>query len=859
MRLLKRILRCILLISTAHPVAVMVVFCAFAATGFCLLPHITVSTNLIEGVEHTHPVIKLTADNHRIFGEQDSLILVLDFPEPPGEARRPFIQGLGDVVKELPGVRRVLYRFLDPDDDKQVFGLLKNFLRSMNKQELLAIQGKLSPQGITDALRRSRNRLFLVENPYLQRRILEDPVELGQLLTESFNKRVGNVSFADIYLFLASPDSTMYMIQITPDFNSSDIVKGKELLAGIREILPGHIERLTRSIPGATDKFKGLQWYLTGKTAFHYETDQVFGHEVWRMFLLAFAMVLGFLVYVYRNLRSAGILMAPIVVAVGGNYVFIYLAYDAINPVVMGSAAILFGLGTDFGVHMWGRLVEQIDGGKPLDEALGAVFELTGPPVVLGAMTSVIAFLCLCISEQPAMGQFGFVCASGVLVALAATLFLIPSLATLMRTRGTDSYPRMRVKFKRWSGLFLYRSRAIALAFPLILVVSLVFACRLSYEKDLLKVFMARDLNSMAVAGKLAQGFKSNFSQPTLLSFDVQDPDQGAMIQRKLDTILQGLMESDGEIATFDSISYLYAPRAIQERNIRALSDIAASWPELERVFRQRVALSDFSAKAAQIMTRAFLQTGRIIKDLPVVAPTSGFDDERDVERSWYLAQIEGKYRFLTKVRYAETVNDPEDLKSADQRIMEAVKQLPADVKISGPRQSMEALLAGLVSELLRLGIFAVFCVVLFFILVFRNTLGIVLSLVPMVGAFCVTLGIMGAARVGIPFSIIGVAPLIFGLGIDNGIHVVMRSLDGTEGSVKDVMAHMTPLVIVTSVTTVFGFASMALSQHYSLEFLGWAMVIGMGTALALTLITLPALLLLVEWRSDALKEIEPN
>ncbi len=855
MRLLKRILTYLLLISTRHPVVVIVAFCAFAATGFCLLPHIRVSTNLIEGVEHTHPVIKLTADNHRVFGEQDSLILVLDFPEPPGELRRPFIQGLGEALKEVPGVRRVLYRFLDPDNDKEVFGLLKNFLRGMNEQELRAIQEKLTRQGITDALRRSRNRLFLLENPYLQRRILEDPVELGQLLTESFNKRVGKVSFADIYLFLASPDSTMYMIQVTPDFISSDIVKGKKLLDRLNKMLPGLIERLTGSIPGATEKFKGLQWFLSGKTAFHYETDEVFDREVMRMFLMAFALVMGFLVYVYRSIRAAGILMAPIVVAVGGNYVFVYLAYDAINPVVMGSAAILFGLGTDFGVHLWGRLVEQLDQGMLLDEALQAAFELTGPPVVLGAMTSIIAFLCLCISEQPAMGQFGFVCACGVLVALATTLFLVPSLAILARRKGTDFFPRMRVTFKRWSRLFLYAPRAIAITFPVIIVVSIFFSLQLSYEKDLLKVFMARDLNSMAVAENLAQRFKSNFSQPTLLSFDVEDPDRGAMIQRQLDSILQNLMETEGEIATFDSISYLCAPRSVQRHNITALSHIVASWPELEHVFKDEVNQLDFSEKAEKIMVGAFEKTGEIIQELRVVDPGSDSDDERDLERSWYMARIGGKYRFLTKVRYAETVDDPEALKSADRRILDAVKHLPVSVKISGPRQSMEALLAGLVSELFRLGLFAVFCVILFFVLVFRNPLGIGLSLLPMIGAFCVTLGVMGAAHVGIPFSIIGVAPLIFGLGIDNGIHVVMRSLDGTEGSIERVMVHMAPLIIVTSVTTVFGFASMVVTQHYSLEFLGWAMVMGMGTALALTLITLPALLFLVERRSRRPKE----
>lgn len=855
MWLLNQLLKLILRIACAYPRTVIVLFCAFAMAGFYLLPSITISTDLIAGVEHTNPVIKLTSDNHRVFGEQDSLILVLDFPEPPGEARRPFIEGLGKALEQIPGVRRVLYRFLDPDDEKQVSGLLQNFLRGMNDRELWAIRALLSPQGITEALRRTRNRLFLVENPYVQQRILEDPVELGRLLAESFSQRVGKVSFGDIYLFLASPDSTMYMIQITPDFNSSNIAKGKELLSALRESIPQEIKRLTDAIPGAQKKFRGLKWYLTGKTEFHYETDVIFDHEVLRMLLVAFALVSGFLIYVYRSLKAVGILMAPILVAVGGNYVFVYLAYDAINPVVMGSAGILFGLGTDFGVHLWGRLKEEMDSGQDLDQALGTVFDRTGPPATLGALTSVIAFLCLYISEQPAMGQFGFVCASGVLMALAASLFLVPAWATLMGRKGTQAFPRMTVSFKRFSSLFMSKPRAIAIAFPLVVTVSLLFSLRLSYEEDLMKVFMARGLNSMAVAEKLAERFKSNFSQPTLLSFDIGNPDQGVMIQRRLDAILEALMESEGEIATFDSISYLCAPASVQRHNIRALSDIVGSWQQLENVFKQRLAVSDFSEAAAAAMFDSFRKTGRLIKELKVVNPTSSSDDGRNMERSWYLAKIYGKYRFLTKVRYAETVKDPESLKQADTRLMAALEGLPAEVHISGPRQSMEALLAGLVSELLRLGILAVFCVVLFFFMVFRNPLGVGLSLLPMIGAFCVTLGIMGAAGVGIPFSIIGVAPLIFGLGIDNGIHVVMRSSDKTEGSVKKVMAHMAPLVIVTSVTTVLGFASMINSRHYSLEFLGWAMVIGMATALALTVIALPALLLLLESRSSSVTD----
>jgi predicted RND superfamily exporter protein len=62
-------------------------------------------------------------------------------------------------------------------------------------------------------------------------------------------------------------------------------------------------------------------------------------------------------------------------------------------------------------------------------------------------------------------------------------------------------------------------------------------------------------------------------------------------------------------------------------------------------------------------------------------------------------------------------------------------------------------------------------------------------------------------------------------------------------------MARVTGPIIFTSTTNVIGFVSMLTSQHYAMEFLGWAMVIGMAASVAFTLTTLPALLLLLERR----------
>ena len=110
----------------------------------------------------------------------------------------------------------------------------------------------------------------------------------------------------------------------------------------------------------------------------------------------------------------------------------------------------------------------------------------------------------------------------------------------------------------------------------------------------------------------------------------------------------------------------------------------------------------------------------------------------------------------------------------------------------------------------------------------------------------------MSMVGYGLPFSIVGVAPLIFGLGMDNGVHLVMGSLGEEGSSVEEAMERVTNPIVFTSLTNVMGFVSMITSKHYSMEFLGWAMVVGMTSSVLLTLLTLPSILTFLEDRKKA-------
>jgi predicted RND superfamily exporter protein len=835
------VLRSVAGLSLTYPRTIIAIFFLISLAGFATIPFIVQSTNLLAGVGESNAVINLTRENTEFFGEQDSLIVVLQFPEPPGEKRLPFIRNLGESIGEIPGVRRVRYRLLDPDDQAQVEMLFKQFLLGMSPREREGILQILSPNGISDALRRTRNRLFLAENPYIQRKLLEDPLELGQFVSKAMERRIGAISLGDIFLLIASPDSTMYLIQVTPEFPSSDVVKAKELVESFNRFMPKKLAELSKSSP-VIDRPEDLRWYLTGKTAFQYESDVIFDKETSTLLLVSFGLVAAIFLSIYRSIISSFILMIPLLAGIGPNYGMLFLAYSEVNPVVMGATGVLLGLGAEYGVHLWGRFREEYEASGLFEQSIFTAYEQTGPPVMLGAVTGIIAFLCLCFSKQPALVQFGFFGAAGLAMTMLSTFFLVPALARLLSGFKRDLFPRLQVSFGFLARMFDSRSAAIIIVSLLVVGCSVFFAARVSYEKDLFKVFLARDMQSMAVSQKISRKFHSNFSQPTLLSFDIDNFQEGLFIQRSIDEKIQNLMSRDHEIASFDSISYLMAPDKIRDTNMAALSQVVDSWPTLKNVFSHRLQASEFSDSAEKVAEGSFDATGSLIADLKS-EHSRNHADAITLERSWYTAKIRGKIRFLTQIRYADTITDSAALKDADARLLQALSDLPVQVQLSGTRQVMEAVLSSLVSELLRLGFYAFVSLILVFYVVFPNPLGVGLCLVPMIGSFSITLGVMGLLGMGLPFSIVCVAPLVFGFSIHNGIHVVMGSLHEKGSTVATTMKRVTPRAVLTSLTIMAGFVAMITSEHYSMEFLGWAMVVGMLSAVPLTLVTLPALL----------------
>jgi len=86
--------------------------------------------------------------------------------------------------------------------------------------------------------------------------------------------------------------------------------------------------------------------------------------------------------------------------------------------------------------------------------------------------------------------------------------------------------------------------------------------------------------------------------------------------------------------------------------------------------------------------------------------------------------------------------------------------------------------------------------------------------------------------------------PLVIGIGVTNGIHILNRF---AEEQTPSLLARSTgKAVLVSGLTAMAGFGSLILAQHQGIHSLGCVMTTGLATCMIAGLTFLPALLILL-------------
>lgn len=142
------------------------------------------------------------------------------------------------------------------------------------------------------------------------------------------------------------------------------------------------------------------------------------------------------------------------------------------------------------------------------------------------------------------------------------------------------------------------------------------------------------------------------------------------------------------------------------------------------------------------------------------------------------------------------------------------------------------------------LGSFMGLLVSLSLIIDWHSVIATLLTLMPPLLGGLMMFGVMQVLGVSFNPANLIVLPLLLGIGVDNGVHVVhdyARQRDHYRLS-----ASTTNAIILTSLTTLVGFGSMMIAAHRGIYSLGLVFVIGVSACLFVSLVLLPAVLTII-------------
>jgi predicted RND superfamily exporter protein len=140
---------------------------------------------------------------------------------------------------------------------------------------------------------------------------------------------------------------------------------------------------------------------------------------------------------------------------------------------------------------------------------------------------------------------------------------------------------------------------------------------------------------------------------------------------------------------------------------------------------------------------------------------------------------------------------------------------------------------------------------VLLFVCVWLNFRRLTPTILAVLPTYMTVAGMHGIMKLlDMPFNPINVMalPVILGIAVDDGVHVVHRFMQ-EKGDVARTLAGSGRSVVLTSLTTIAAFASLAFTRHRGLASFSVLLVIGVTFALLLSVLLLPRLLKLFEKR----------
>ena len=454
-------------------------------------------------------------------------------------------------------------------------------------------------------------------------------------------------------------------------------------------------------------------------------------------------------------------------------------------------------------------------------------------PILYTVLTTICAFLSLIFSGIKPIIDFGWMMTLGLIVSLLVTFLLLPSLLSIFATENNvdvkdteKSIITNALGYIAKNNTFLIFSTTI-----LIIILSLLGISRLQVENSFINYF---DKETEIYKGMKKIDDKLGGTTP--LNVILKFPP--AKIDNENDDEFSE-WDEDNESAE-DKSKYWFTRDKMDK--ILKVHDYLDSLPEIGKVLSfgsiLRVA-EDLNKKELQSLEIAVLYS-KIPEEIKkeIVLPYISVDEDE----ARISVRIKDSLKDLRRNELIKKINLELNTKLGFEK---------KDYKLAGVLILFNNLLQSLFkSQILTLGIVLFGIFAMFFIL-FRNINLSLIGIVPNFLAAFFILGIIGLMNIPLDMMTITIAAITIGIAVDNSIHYIYRFKEEFN-KIKDYnktldKCHKTVGIAIlnTSITIVFGFSILVLSNFIPTIYFGVFTGVAMLLAMISVLTLLPKLLLI--------------
>jgi len=469
-----------------------------------------------------------------------------------------------------------------------------------------------------------------------------------------------------------------------------------------------------------------------------------------------------------------------------------------------------------------------------LDDAMRRTYNTTGHSIFFCILTMAISTAALATSTFKALAEFGFVLSVGLLMLMVHTLFTVPA---LMRGWWKIAKPKApeNVTFRFLPSVARVSVDFVAnharLVFTICIAVFLLSAAVVPFVKMDRKVEITRGEENPAIAGqkKLSR------------TFGIEGSPEVFLIHGGEEEVLQRTEKLTAELGQQSVVRSVFSPSSLipsieaQAERSRAFKHI--DFDHVAKALEESLRANGFRTAHFQPAIDRLKQMGTAFQPL-------------DLEKvSQFLPQglLDNSIRKIGDKEYLAAIafypSDPDATEVIPDTTLHSWQEKFGSFALFSFNKINRDLQAQILHDSRRAMLLTTAGIVLIVFFIFRSVRLTLLVLTPIVFAIVVTFGVLFLVGHRFSFMAITALPLIVGIGIDNGIHLVQRYLQ-SDSSIIEIAKASGPALIQSSLTTLIGFAALLVSTFQPMAEMGLVTTIGVALALAAALWMVPAAIL---------------